>query len=172
MAKYFVKKGIQLIIVTILISFFSFAVIYAAPGDISGMYLNEQMSDEEKEAIRENLGLNKSMPEQYWGWAKEVLKGDFGISLANHTSVSEQIIKRLPATLQLMGAALVLSVLLAIPLGLWSGYRKNTWIDNIIQWTFLYWYVDSVFLAWNGADYCVCSKASYSSVIGDAFGGK
>ena len=82
MAKYFVKKGIQLIIVTILISFFSFAVIYAAPGDISGMYLNEQMSDEEKEAIRENLGLNKSMPEQYWGWAKEVLKGDFGISLA------------------------------------------------------------------------------------------
>ena len=133
MAKYFVKKGIQLIIVTILISFFSFAVIYAAPGDISGMYLNEQMSDEEKEAIRENLGLNKSMPEQYWGWAKEVLKGDFGISLANHTSVSEQIIKRLPATLQLMGAALVLSVLLAIPLGLWSGYRKNTWIDNIIS---------------------------------------
>lgn len=133
MAKYFVKKGIQLIIVTILISFFSFAVIYAAPGDISGMYLNEQMSDEEKEAIRENLGLNKSMPEQYWGWAKEVLKGDFAISLANHTSVSEQIIKRLPATLQLMGAALVLSVLLAIPLGLWSGYRKNTWIDNIIS---------------------------------------
>ena len=116
MAKYFVKKGIQLIIVTILISFFSFAVIYAAPGDISGMYLNEQMSDEEKEAIRENIGLNKSMQEQYWGWAKEVLKGDFGISLANHTSVSEQIIKRLPATLQLMGAALVLSVLLAIPL--------------------------------------------------------
>ena len=96
--------------------------------DVSG-----QSKDEEKEAIRENLGLNKSMPEQYWGWAKEVLKGDFGISLANHTSVSEQIIKRLPATLQLMGAALVLSVLLAIPLGLWSGYRKNTWIDNIIS---------------------------------------
>ena len=113
--------------------FFSFAVIYAAPGDISGMYLNEQMSDEEKEAIRENLGLNKSLPEQYLGWAREVLKGDFGISLANNTSVTEQIVKRLPATLQLMGAALILSLLLAIPLGLWSGYRKNTWIDNIIS---------------------------------------
>lgn len=70
MAKYFVKKGIQLIIVTILISFFSFAVIYAAPGDISGMYLNEQMSDEEKEAIRENLGLNKSMPGAVLGMGK------------------------------------------------------------------------------------------------------
>ena len=133
MAKYCAKKGIQLIIVAILISFFSFAVIYAAPGDISGMYLNEQMSDEEKEAIRENLGLNKSLPEQYLGWAREVLKGDFGISLANNTSVTEQIVKRLPATLQLMGAALILSLLLAIPLGLWSGYRKNTWIDNIIS---------------------------------------
>ena len=61
------------------------------------------------------------------------MKGDFGISLANNTSVTEQIVKRLPATLQLMGAALVLSLLLAIPLGLWSGYRKNTWIDNIIS---------------------------------------
>ena len=132
MAKYCAKKGIQLIIVAILISFFSLSVIYAAPGDISGMYLNEQMSDEEKEAIRENLGLNKSLPEQYLGWAREVLKGDFGISLANNTSVTEQIVKRLPATLQLMGAALILSLLLAIPLGLWSGYRKNTWIDNII----------------------------------------
>lgn len=55
MAKYFVKKGIQLIIVTILISFFSFAVIYAAPGDISGMYLNEQMSDEEKGSQSERI---------------------------------------------------------------------------------------------------------------------
>ena len=55
MAKYFVKKGIQLIIVTILISFFSFAVIYAAPGDISGMYLNEQMSDEEKEEYEDTF---------------------------------------------------------------------------------------------------------------------
>lgn len=61
------------------------------------------------------------------------MKGDFGISLANNTSVTEQIVKRLPATLQLMGAALILSLLLAIPLGLWSGYRKNTWIDNIIS---------------------------------------
>ena len=75
MAKYCAKKGIQLIIVMILISFFSFAVIYAAPGDVSSMYINEQMSDEEKEAVKETLGVNKSMPEQYWSWAKEVLKG-------------------------------------------------------------------------------------------------
>ena len=133
MAKYCAKKGIQLIIVMILISFFSFAVIYAAPGDVSSMYINEQMSDEEKEAVKETLGVNKSMPEQYWSWAKEVLKGNFGISYANHTSVTEQIVKRLPATLELMGAALVLSVLLAIPLGLWAGYRKNTCIDNAIS---------------------------------------
>lgn len=59
MAKYFVKKGIQLIIVTILISFFSFAVIYAAPGDISGMYLNEQMSDEEKKQSERISDLTK-----------------------------------------------------------------------------------------------------------------
>ena len=59
MAKYFVKKGIQLIIVTILISFFSFAVIYAAPGDISGMYLNEQMSMRKKKQSERISDLTK-----------------------------------------------------------------------------------------------------------------
>ena len=59
MAKYCAKKGIQLIIVMILISFFSFAVIYAAPGDVSSMYINEQMSDEEKEELSELLKSKK-----------------------------------------------------------------------------------------------------------------
>ncbi len=64
----------------LLISFFSFAIIDLAPGDISSMYLTEDMSPEEKQIVIEKLGLNKSMPEQYWAWLKEALQGNFGVS--------------------------------------------------------------------------------------------
>ena len=60
----------------LLISFFSFAIIDLAPGDISSMYLTEDMSPEEKQIVIEKLGLNKSMPEQYWAWLKEALQGN------------------------------------------------------------------------------------------------
>ena len=133
MWKYCLKKIVELAVVLLLISFFSFAVIYIAPGDISSMYISQEMTDEQKEAVLEHLGMDKSMPEQYLGWLKQAVKGDFGNSLANRTSVTPQILSRLPATLLLMGTALFLSIVLAIPLGLWSGYRKNSWVDNAIS---------------------------------------
>ena len=133
MWKYCLKKIVELAVVLLLISFFSFAVIYIAPGDISSMYISQEMTDEQKEAVLEHLGMDKSMPEQYLGWLKQAVKGDCGISLANRTSVTPQILSRLPATLLLMGTALFLSIVLAIPLGLWSGYRKNSWVDNAIS---------------------------------------
>ncbi len=133
MWKYWCKKIIRLIIVMALISFLSFAVIYFAPGDISSMYITADMSDEQKENILAELGLDKSMPEQYMAWAARAMRGDLGVSLSNKASVWPQIVSRLPATILLMGCSMILSLTLAIPLGLWSGYKKHTWIDNIIS---------------------------------------
>lgn len=133
MKQYCLKRLVQTVIVMVLISFFSFLVIYAAPGDISSHYISADMTEKQKDEIREKLGVNDSMPKQYFRWAKMAVKGDFGISLVNKHSVSEQIAQKLPATLQLMGASLILSVVLSIPLGLWAGYHKNTWVDNLIS---------------------------------------
>lgn len=133
MWKYFCKKTIQLVIVMILISFFSFAIIYFAPGDISMMYISQEMTEEQKANVMAELGLDKSMLEQYAAWAVRALHGDLGVSLSNKASVLPQIIKRLPSTMLLMGCSFLLSLILAIPLGLWSGYHKNTWIDNLIS---------------------------------------
>ena len=88
MLKYCLKKVGQVAIVMLLISFFSFAIIDLAPGDISSMYLTEDMSPEEKQIVIEKLGLNKSMPEQYWAWLKEALQGNFGVSLSYKTHIS------------------------------------------------------------------------------------
>ena len=133
MLKYCLKKVGQVAIVMLLISFFSFAIIDLAPGDISSMYLTEDMSPEEKQIVIEKLGLNKSMPEQYWAWLKEALQGNFGVSLSYKTQVAPMLLKRLPSTILLMGCSLVVSLALSIPLGLIAGYKKNTWVDNVIS---------------------------------------
>ena len=133
MWKYCSKKIGETLIVMLLISFFSFAVIYIAPGDVSSMYINQQMTEEQKAAIIADLGLDKSMPEQYLAWLKRAVQGDFGVSLANKMDVMPQLIGRLPVTLLLMGCSLALSLGLAIPLGLWAGYKKTSLTDNLIS---------------------------------------
>ena len=133
MLKYCLKKIGQLAIVMLLISFFSFAIIDLAPGDISSMYLTPDMSETERQLITEKLGLDKSMPEQYWGWLTEALQGNFGVSLSYNTPVAPMLLRRLPSTILLMGVSLLVSLALAIPLGLIAGYKKNTWADNLIS---------------------------------------
>lgn len=133
MWKYCIKKTVQVMIVMVLISFFSFAIIYFAPGDISSMYVTADMTEEQKANIIAELGLDKSMTEQYIAWAERALHGDLGVSMSNKASVWPQFKQRLPATILLMGCSMILSLVLAIPLGLWSGYKKNTWIDNVIS---------------------------------------
>ena len=133
MLKYCLKKIGQLAIVMLLISFFSFSIIDLAPGDISSMYLTPDMTEAERQLITEKLGLDKSMPEQYWGWLTEALQGNFGVSLSYNTPVAPMLLRRLPSTILLMGVSLLVSLALAIPLGLIAGYKKNTWADNLIS---------------------------------------
>ena len=133
MKKYVRSKLLQLAVVLVMISFFSFGIIYIAPGDVSSMYITPEMTEEERAAVLSDLGLDKSMPEQYFAWAKRAVRGDFGVSLVNKSAVMPQFLNRFPATIKLMGAAMILSFVLAIPLGLWAGLKKNTWIDNLIS---------------------------------------
>ena len=88
MWKYCGKKIIETLIIMLLISFFSFAIIYIAPGDISSMYITSDMSEKEREAVLEKLGANQSLPEQYAGWMGNALHGDLGVSLSNKSSVA------------------------------------------------------------------------------------
>ncbi|MGM9619361.1 MAG: ABC transporter permease [Oscillospiraceae bacterium] len=137
MLKLILKKVGQLAIVMLLISVFSFAIIDLAPGDISSMYITPDMTPEEQAMIIERLGTDRSLPEQYWSWLQEVLKGNFGTSLSYKMPVMPMLLKRLPSTLLLMGTSMLLSLALSIPLGLIAGYKKNTWVDNAIS-TFAY----------------------------------
>lgn len=135
MPRFLLKKVAQTAVVLALISFLSFAVIYFAPGDLSQMYITPDMTEEQKTAVITSLGLDKSLVEQYANWAGMALQGNLGVSLAvsKGIPVATMIANRLPATLLLMGCSLALSLLVAIPLGLWAGYRKGGWVDNAIS---------------------------------------
>ena len=134
MLRYLLKKLLQTLVVLLVISVASFAVIYIAPGDISQMYISADMDEGQKAAVVASLGLDKSLPEQYLAWAGMALQGNLGMSLASQNiPVTTLIGNRLPATLLLMGCSLALSLAVALPLGLLAGCRRNTWVDHLVS---------------------------------------
>ena len=135
---FILKRFVQMLFVWILVSVFSFSVIYFAPGDPLYIYMTpgatgHKMTDEELYRMRESLGLNGNVVEQYVSWAKKVADGNLGISINNKQPVLDQILEKLPCTAGLMGASLLLSLVVAIPLGLIAGTHKNKLADNIIS---------------------------------------
>lgn len=133
-----ITRLLQSIIVIFLVSIFSFTLIRLAPGDPLLTYASSgtgelNLTAEEEALLRESLGLDGSIFEQYIRWVGNVLKGNWGKSIINHRPVKEQIFERLPATAGLMGVSLLLSVLISIPLGLIAGVYKDKWPDKIIS---------------------------------------
>ena len=138
MQKFVLRRFAQMIFVWILVSIFSFSIVYFAPGDPLYIYMTpgatgHKMTDEELDRMRESLGLNGNVVEQYMSWAGKAARGNLGISINNKRPVLDQILEKLPCTAGLMGASLVLSLVLAIPLGLIAGTHKNKLADNIIS---------------------------------------
>lgn len=127
-----------MVLVFAIVSMFSFSIIYFSPGDPLYLYTSPavssyKMTDEQLDSMRESLGLDGNVAERYVSWAGKMLQGDWGLSVSNHQPVKDQILDKLPNTIGLMGASLLLSLIASIPLGLLAGYYKNRWIDNIIS---------------------------------------
>lgn len=133
MKKYIVKRIVGLIPLLLLVSIFSFLIIQAAPGDAIDNYVRAGMTEEEIEAIREEYGLGGNIVQQYGHWLSHVLQGDLGTSIAKNRPVADLLAERLPATMMLMGTALCISIVVAIPLGLWAGLHKNKLVDKVIS---------------------------------------
>lgn len=128
-----VRRLAQLVPMLFFISLVSFLLVKLAPGDPVQAYITPRMSPEDIERIRHSLGLDKPMFMQYLLWLKNVLQGDLGYSLIYHRPVLTMIAERIPATLGLMGASLVLAIVLAIPLGLVAGAFKHRWLDHFLN---------------------------------------
>lgn len=133
MGNYLAKRLLQLIPVLLLVSIFSFLIVHFAPGDPINMYIRSDMTQEEVDVLRENLGLDGSILDQYLGWLSNVFHGNMGNSLINSQPVARQILEKLPNTVLLMGVSLLFSLLVSIPLGLAAGLHKNRLADQAIS---------------------------------------
>ncbi|AIR07064.1 MULTISPECIES: ABC transporter permease [Cedecea] len=142
------RRLLQLFPMLLFISLVSFLLVKLAPGDPVQAYITPRMSPDDIERIRQSMGLDKPLPVQYLLWLKNLLQGDLGYSLIYHRPVLTMIAERIPATLGLMGASLLLAIVLAIPLGLLAGAFKHRWLDHVLN---LFAYVGiSVPIFWFG----------------------
>lgn len=133
MRSYVIKRIARIVPLVVLISIAAFALLQLAPGGPEGTLSgNTRATEDDLGRIRENLGLGRSLPEQYLVWFERVfLRLDFGVSYATGRPVAEMIRERIPATLELMGAAFALAVVLGAALGIVSALRRDGALDHL-----------------------------------------
>jgi nickel transport system permease protein len=133
---YALKRILLLAPLLLVVSFVIFMVIRLAPGDPAYAYLRLQNIPPSGEALRmarETLGLDQPLLLQYWNWLMAALQGDFGQSFATQRPVMADIALYMPATLLLTGLALVFTLAISIPLGIWSARYKDRWPDHAVR---------------------------------------
>lgn len=133
MLKFIGKKLLQMIPMLLLISFIVFAGLQLTGIDPINYMVTPDMagSAENLEKLRESLGLNDPFIVRYFNWIKDILKGDFGYSIVNGSSIKSLLLTRLPATFELAILALLLSSVIGISIGIISAIRQNGIVDYV-----------------------------------------
>jgi peptide/nickel transport system permease protein len=133
MGTYIRRRLVSLVVVVFLASVIVFSLIRLLPGDPAQAIAGDTATPEQIEAIRTNLGLDRSIVVQYGLWIGRAIRGDFGQSFVNGITVSELIGQRLPATLQLAVAGLILALVFGVATGVAAGLRSNGVVDRIVS---------------------------------------
>lgn len=130
MARLVLRRAVQAVPLLFGISLLAFALLQAIPGDPTVAYYGtSSVRPEDIARLRRDLGLDRPLVVQYFAWLRSFLTGDWGVSYVATRPVLGLIMERLPATLELMGAGLLVSILLAIPLGLLAAVRQYSPLD-------------------------------------------
>lgn len=122
--------------VVLLVTVISFAVIYLSPGDPVTIMLSQggaSVDENVASAMRAELGLDRPVVEQYFDWLFGMVQGDFGTSIISGRPVLTEIGVRLPATLFLAAASMVLTLALSIPLGFLAALKQNRFADYVVR---------------------------------------
>ena len=111
----------------------TFLLTRALPGDPAAFFAGPAGTQEAVEQVREKLGLNRTLPVQFWIYLKDLARGDLGQALSTGLPVRQELLARLPASLELVLASLLVAVAVALPLGIAAARRPNSWIDHICR---------------------------------------
>lgn len=135
MLSYFIRRLLAAIPVMLVVALAVFLLLRLSPGDPATIIAGEMADADQVNNIRTALGLNEPLHIQFMIWAGNLLQGDFGTSLISQTSVLSMISQRLEPTISLAVAAIILTVLIAVPLGVIAAWKQGQWIDNLVMST-------------------------------------
>lgn len=126
----FLKRLAQAIPSLIGVVVVTFILTRALPGDPAAYFAGAAATKEAVEEIRKKLGLDQSLPKQFFVYLGNLAHGDLGTSLTTGQSVANEVMTRLPASLELTLAGLLLATVVAIPLGVAAATRRDSWVDH------------------------------------------
>ena len=133
MAAYIIRRLLLLVPVVLFVSFITFMLIHLVPGDPARVLLGEDSTPEALAALRQQLGLDRPLYEQYALWLNQAVHGNLGESIQLHEPVLQAILQRLPVTIELGVAALLFSLLLAVPLGMTAATQRGSRMDWLLN---------------------------------------
>jgi peptide/nickel transport system permease protein len=132
MGRFVLRRVIQMVPLVIGITMVTFALANLVPGSpVSDLEFNPNIRPQDLARIRHSLGLDQPLYIRYFQWISHIARGDLGLSLVTYRPVSELILQKLPNTLLLTGAALLLSLLFSIPIGVYAATRRNSIFDHV-----------------------------------------
>ena len=133
MFAYVVRRLFATIVVMAVVAFVVFLLLYLTPGDPAAILAGDAATSEDIRKIREKLGLDDPFLERFGQWLWRLLHGDLGVSIFTNLPVTHLIGQRVEPTLSLTFCTLVVSVLVAVPLGVIAAARAGSWIDRLVM---------------------------------------
>ena len=133
MAPYILRRVLVTIPVMAIVALFVFSLLYIAPGDPAAVIAGDQASPADVERIRQSLGLDRPFLVQFGSWLWRILHFDLGTSIFTNLPVAAMIKQRIEPTLSLMTLTLVLTSVVAVPLGVIAAWKAGSWIDRLIM---------------------------------------
>jgi peptide/nickel transport system permease protein len=133
MVSYILRRVLSTLPVMGIVALFVFSLLYIAPGDPAAVIAGDQASPADVERIRQSLGLDRPFLVQFGSWLWNIVHGDLGTSIFTNLPVSAMIAQRIEPTFSLMAITLVLTILVAVPLGVAAAWKAGTWVDRIIM---------------------------------------
>jgi peptide/nickel transport system permease protein len=158
MKDYLIRRLLLTIPIIAGISFVSFFIINLAPGSPLDLMVSPTMTPEARLILERNMGLDAPLHKQYAAWLWNVLQGNLGYSYNSYRPVSEIIASRIPATFLLMGSALILGLVFAVPLGTLSAVRQHSFFDYLATFIAFFGVSAPNFFLGLGLVYLFCLK--------------
>src|SRR5258708_4481378 len=133
MVSYILRRILATLPVMAIVALFVFSLLYIAPGDPAAVIAGDQASPEDVERIRQSLGLDRPFLVQFGSWLWHILHFDLGTSIFTNLPVASLIAQRIEPTVSLMAVTLVLTILIAVPLGVVAAWKAGSWVDRTIM---------------------------------------